>query len=309
MDSIAGMRLLIRIVEEGSFAAASRYYNLTPSAVSRQLSDFEHDLGVRLFQRTTRKMRLTEPGELLYAKASEIVAQVEQVRAELTLLGNTPSGALRVTAPAAFGRRYIAPLLPAFFDKYPKIDVGLSLNDVFQDVIGEGYDIAIRQWQPIDTSLRASHLADIELVMCASPGYLQRYGHPQIISELKQHNCLTFRSQAGANRWQFYSKPDVIDTIEASGNFYSNDIDALLSAALSGLGIIRSANWLVDEYLRDGRLQRVLSIYPTHPQQKGIYALFSGLRLLSPKSRVFIDFLKEKYRAMNWNQIVRTQEL
>ncbi len=307
MDSIAGMRLLTRIVEEGSFAGAARYFNLTPSAVSRQLSDFEHDLCVRLFQRTTRKMTLTEPGELLYAKASQIVAEVEQVRTELTLLGNTPSGALRVTAPAAFGRRHIAPLLPAFFDKYSKIEVGLSLNDVFQDVIGEGYDIAIRQWEPADTSLRASHLADIELIMCASPDYLQQHGQPQTIGELKQHNCLTFRSQAGANRWQFYNKPDVIEAIEARGNFYSNDIDALLSAALSGLGVIRSANWLVDEYLRDGSLVRVLSAYPTHPQQKGIYALYSGPRLLSPKSRVFIDFLKEKYRAMSWNQIVRTE--
>jgi len=307
MDSIAGMRLLTRIVEEGSFAGAARYFNLTPSAVSRQLSDFEQDLGVRLFQRTTRKITLTEPGELLYARASRIVAEVEQVRSELTLLGNTPSGALRVTAPAAFGRRHIAPLLPAFFDRYPKIKLGLSLSDVFQDVIGDGYDIAVRQWEPADTSLRASHLADIELVMCASPDYLQRHGHPNTISDLEQHNCLTFRSQAGANRWQFYSQPDVIETVEATGNFYSDDIDALLSAALSGLGIIRSANWLVDEYLRDGRLLRVLPVYPTHPQQKGVYALFSEPRLLSPKSRVFIDFLKEKYRDMSWNKLTTSE--
>lgn len=303
MDSIAGMQLLIRIVEEGSFAGASRRLNLTPSAISRKLSDLERELGVRLFRRTTRKLSLTESGERLYSEARTIVADVERIKTELTILGNTPSGALRVTAPAAFGRLLIAPLLKEFFKRHPKIEIGLSLSDLYLDVVGEGFDIAIRQWQPTDSNLRASHLADIELVMCASPEYLQQHGYPQTVSELKQHNCLTFRSQAGTNRWQFYSQPDAIETIEAKGNFYCDDIGALVTAALSGQGIIRSANWLVDKYLRNGQLVRVLPAIPTHPQQKGVYALFSEQRLLSPKARVFIDFLKEKFLLESWNKM------
>lgn len=307
MDSLAGMQLLLLITEEGSFAGAARRLHQTPSAVSRKLSDFEQELGVRLFRRTTRKLSLTESGELLYREAKTIVANVERVKTELTLLGSTPSGALRVTASAAFGRLQIAPLMQEFYQRYPQIEVGLSLSDRYQDVVGEGFDIAIRQWKPADTNLRASHLADIALVMCASPQYLQQHGHPKTVAELNQHNCLTFRHQAGVNRWQFYSQANAIETVEVSGSFYSDDIGALLAAALSGQGIIRSTNWLVNEYLNSGQLQRVLPDTPTHPQHKGIYALYSEQRLLSPKARVFIDFLKEKFASAPWNTMVNIE--
>jgi len=303
MDSIAGMQLFIHIVEQGSLAGAARKIDLTPSAVSRKLSDLEQELGVILFRRSTRKLSLTESGELLYRKAKPIVADVERVKSELSRLSNTPSGALRVTAPAAFGRLVIAPRLKVFFKHYPEIEIGLSLSDQFQDVVGEGYDIAIRQWQPTDTNLRASHLADIELVMCASPDYLQQHGTPQKVADLKQHNCLTFRSQAGVNHWQFFNQSNAIETVDVRGNFYSDDIGTLLSCALNGQGIIRSANWLVDEYLRSGRLVAVLADIPTHPKYKGIYALFSEHRLLSPKARVFIDFLKQSILQESWNQL------
>jgi len=301
MDSIAGMQLLIRIVAAGSFAGAARRLNLTPSAVSRKLADLEQELGVRLFRRTTRKLSLTESGDLLFREAKLIVANVERVKLELNLLGNTPSGALRVTAPATFGRLHIAPLLKEFFELYPKINVGLSLSDLYEDVVGEGFDIAIRQWQPTDTNLRASHLADIELVMCASPAYLHTYGHPQTVNDLEHHNCLTFRSQPGSNRWQFRHQAGDIESIEVNGNFYCDDIGALLTAALSDQGIIRTTVWLVDTYLKNGKLQRILQDNPAYPQQKGVYALYSEQRLLSPKVRVFIDFLKEKFRSQSWN--------
>lgn len=303
MDSIAGMQLLIIIVEEGSFAGAARRLSLTPSAVSRKLADFEQELGVSLFRRTTRKLSLTESGELLFNKARGIVAEVEQVKSELTRLGNTPSGSLRVTAPSAFGRLIIAPMLTEFFERYPNIEIGLSLNDLYHDVVGEGFDLAIRQWEPTDSNLRASHLADIDIIMCASPAYLQKYGYAKTIQELSTHNCLTYRSQTGANRWQFYDRQGAIESINAQGNFYSDDIGALLSAALSGQGVIRSANWLVEEHLQSGQLCKVLAEIPTYPKRKGIYALYSEQRLLPPKARVFIDFLKEKFLLERWNKV------
>lgn len=302
LESVGGMRLFTRIVEEGSFAGAARHFKLTPAAVSKRLSEFEESLGVRLFRRTTRKLNLTEAGEILYKKAVDIVSDVEQIKAELSVLSAGPNGQLNVTAPPAFGWRYVAPLMTQFMQEFPNVSVNLTLGDHQLDVVGQGYDVAIRKNRLQDSNLHAESLANAPSVVCVSPSYLRTHGEPRVITDLSKHNCLVHRSKPGRELWQFEIPGDEIESVEVGGNFCSNDVDALVAAAEAGLGVLCAPTWLVEDSFKHSRLVRILPACSAYSVDKSIYAMCSNQKIRSETVRVFVDFLKRNYERASWNE-------
>lgn len=295
------MRHFVATVRGGSFSEAGRQLGCTPSAVSRQVGALEADLGVRLFTRTTRRLSLTEAGATLFEQAERILGEIDDMQESVRAVDARPRGLLSVTAPIVYGRLHLAPLLPGFIARYPEVHLNLVLSDSVVDLLENDIDVAVRIAALPDSSLIARRLAPVERVICASPAYLERRGTPAIPAQLTEHDCLPFRFhtaasvwRAGSNVWRLQGEAGV-EEIVVSGPFTANNADALVTAALAGLGLILVPTWLVSDHLRDGALRPVLSDYVVSPSdlEMAIYAVYPSGRFLSPKTRAFIDFLVE----------------
>ncbi len=293
MDSVAGMRILVRVVDSGSFSAAARRLGVAPSSVSRQINELEEDLGARLFARTTRKLNLTEAGQLYYERASNILIDVDEAKLALSQLGS-PSGILRVTAPSGMGRELVASAVPAFLDQYPAIKMVLSMTDQILDIVDAGIDVAIRVGRLQDSSFKARKIGESKRVVCASPEYLKKAGIPRTPADLEQHNCITWRDHPGHNTWAFRG-PDGVSKVRVSGNFFAKSADALVAASVAGLGLSLLPDWNMGIELRQQQLCAVLTDYEASPAASPIYAVHAHQRHVPPKIRVFIDFLVETF--------------
>ncbi len=291
------MQLFVRVVEEGSFSAAARYLGVTPSAVSRQISQLEKELGGRLFQRTTRRQNLTEAGETYFQHAHRIVEDIEAARLAVTRLTDTPSGTLQITVEADFALAFIEPILPEFLSRYPEVNVRLHLSAGMLDLVHGGIDIAIRVGHLEDSSFVARKIAMSRSIVCASPAYLARQGTPLHPSELSSHSCLSFRTKPGKNQWTFESPEGVIG-IPISGRLNVNGLVFLRSAAVDGLGIIMIPTWMMHVELKQGHLVPVLEDFPVTPPSTPINAVFAHNRHLAPKVRAFVDFLAARMETL-----------
>ena len=291
------MQLFVRVVEEGSFSAAARFLGVTPSSVSRQISQLESDLGGRLFQRTTRRQNLTEAGEIYYQHAHRIVGDLEAARLAVHQLTDTPSGRLHVTAEADFALAFIEPMLPEFLNRYPKVDVRLHMSATFQDLIHGGLDLAIRVGHLDDSSLVARKLAMSHSLVCASPAYLKRHGTPKHPSDLASHSCLSFRTQPGKNFWTFDTSEGPIEAA-VSGRLNANGLVFLRNAALDGLGIIMIPTWMMREALNQKKLVPILEDFSLVPPNTPIHAVFAHNRQLAPKVRAFVEFLADRMAVL-----------
>ncbi|WP_217807781.1 LysR family transcriptional regulator [Oceanibacterium hippocampi] len=292
------MRLLTTAVEAGSFSAAGRQLGLAPSSVSRQINGLEDKLGVRLLNRSTRKLSLTEAGLIYYQRAKQVLADIEEANLAVTKLGASPTGSLRVTAPVAFGRLHIAPAIPEFVARHPEVSVDLILTDNIIDLIEAGIDLAVRIAELKDSSLIARKLANNNRVVCGSPDYFRKHGVPTTPTELERHNCLLYKQTGHQDTWRFRCE-DGMKEIRVSGNLQCNNAEALLAAALNGLGIVLLSSWMVQSDIASGRLVQILPDYTASPSalDTAIYAVFSHNRHLSPKVRAFVDFLVERYAS------------
>ena len=290
MDSIASMRIFLRVVEAGSFSAAGRQLGLAPSSVSRKVNELEDDLGVRLFQRTTRKLSLTEAGQIYYEQAERIVNDIDEVRLAVSQLDGTATGILRLSVPVSLSRRHVIPALVDFQRQYPGVEVALNASDQVLDMIEHRIDLTIRLGALKDSSLVARRIGTGKRYCCASPGYLDEFGEPGHPGELGAHNCLTFRANPGTNLWQFKGRKDRIN-VRVSGNFYANDGESLVAAAVLSHGIILVPHWLVGAELDSGALQQILPAYRAIPEETPLYALYPRQRHLPAKVRAFIDFM------------------
>ena len=299
MDQAFAMRVFVQVVEEGSFSKAARRVGITQSSASRYISNLESELGVQLLQRSTRKLNLSEAGQIYYERSRQIIADIDEAHLTLKQMSTTPSGLLRVTAPAAFGLRHIAPLLGEFHKQYPKVNIGLSLNDGIEDFIGGGFDLAIRFGALSDSSLIARQLVMSHSTVCAHSDYLDARGTPKTPDDLASHNCLTFRTRPGENIWQFEAKKKAW-SVGVSGSLYSDNADALLRGALSGLGIVQLPNWMVGVEIENKRLVPLLENYQLMPATAPIHAVFAHRQHLALKIRVFMEFLNERYKNQNW---------
>ncbi len=236
-ERLGAMATFAKVVELNGFSVAARDLGISKSAVSKQIARLEYDMGARLLNRTTRRLSLTEPGRAFYQGALRVLAEAEAAEQAVTHLSSAPRGTLKVNAPMSFGVRHVAPVLPAFMKKYPELAVELDLNDREVDLVEEGYDMALRIVRLRDSSLIARRLAPSRNILCAAPEYLARRGVPRFLEDLAGHECLLYSYQVAGDNWSFQA-PGGKRRVRVSGRLRANSGDALLQAALGGLGIV-----------------------------------------------------------------------
>ena len=293
MDQLDAMAVFARVVEAESFSGAARALGLSKSAVSKQISRLEDRLGLRLLNRTTRRLSLTEGGAAFYQGCQRVVAEAEAAEQAVTHLASAPRGRLRVNAPMSFGVRHVSPALPEFLARYPELAIDLALNDRVVDLVEEGFDVGVRIGRLTDSSLVARRLAPNRAVLSAAPGYLEARGMPRRPEELEGHACLIYSYQAMGEGWRL-AGPEGERHFKISGPLRVNNGAAILAAARGGLGVALLPGFICGEDLRAGRLVRVLPDWEA-PPDSAVSAVYPAARHLSPKVRVFVDFLAERF--------------
>ena len=293
MDQLAEMRVFVRAIERGTFAGAASDLGLTPSAVSKLIARLEGRLGVRLINRTTRKLSLTAEGETYFHSGQRLVEAVDGLEHEVAASAGRPRGRLRINTAVSFGVEHLAPAVIEFHQRYPDVRVSLSLTDRPVDLHTEQIDIAVRLGPLDDSSLMSRKITEIERVICASPQYVQRAGAPQSSAELAQHRCIVFSSQ-GRARWPFKTADGGVEQVEISGTFASDNLSCILEWALQGAGIARLPDFMVAAPIRAGQLVALL-VDEHHPARTPAFAVFPPGTQKSPKVRAFVDFLIERF--------------
>jgi DNA-binding transcriptional LysR family regulator len=293
MEQLDAMAVFAGVIEAESFSGAARALGLSKSAVSKQVSRLEDRLGLRLLNRTTRRLSLTEAGAAFYQGCQRVVAEAEAAEQAVTHLASAPRGRLRVNAPMSFGVSHISPALPEFLGRYPELAVDLTLNDRIVDLVEEGFDVGLRIGPLADSSLVARRLAPNRSVLSAAPSYLQARGAPRDPGELADHACLLYSYLATGAVWRL-TGPQGDRRCKVSGPLRVNNGDAILAAALGGLGVALLPCFICGEDLRAGRLVRVLPDWEASPDS-AVSAVFPAARHLSPKVRAFVDFLAERF--------------
>ncbi|NIC07037.1 LysR family transcriptional regulator [Billgrantia bachuensis] len=287
MNLLDAMTAYVRVAELGSYTRAAETLDLSRTRISRLIMELESHLGVRLLQRTTRRLHLTEAGESYLARAQGILQALEEAEAELGAGSTEVCGRLRVNGPMSFGMRFLSPVIARFMLEHPALEVRLDLNDRRVDLLEEGYDLAIRIGSLPDSSLVARRLARCRMIPCASPEYLARFGEPRTLAELAEHRCLRYRTASGTD-WQFGSQ-----RLTVNGPLESNNGDVLTQAAEAGLGIAHQPSFLIHESIRSGRLVPLL--IEEASVTIGIHGVYPARRHLPAKVERLLDFLAEAW--------------
>jgi DNA-binding transcriptional LysR family regulator len=300
MDYFAAMRAFVGAVDLGSFSKAAAQEAIKVSTVSRYVSALEADLSAALFNRSTRRLHLTEAGSAFYEHAVQILADVEAARLATISLNTSPQGLLRINVPTAFGRRHIVPHLSDFLAAYPDIRVDATLTDATVDLIGSGADLAVRIGALPDSTLVARRLAPHRRVLVASPAYLAEHQPIAEPRDLAGHQCLSFALQP-REAWYFRRRDDPAGApveIAVHGRFRANDSEALLHAALAGLGVTLLPAWLVGQELCSGQLAAVLPSWDAliaPGPERAIWGVYPPKKVVSPKVRAFLAFLDQRF--------------
>lgn len=295
MDQFAAMSTFVRVVESGSLSGAARAIPSSLTSVSRQIAALEAQYGTQLLLRTTRRLSLTDDGRLLYDRAKSILGDLGDIELSLSSRQSQPSGRLRISAPILMGRLLIAPLLADFLRRHAAVSVDLMLVDRTVDMVEEDIHVALRVGRLPDSQLVARKLADLKMIVCASPDYLQRRGIPQTPDDLSKHDCLVFSDTPGAAEWRFKAKGKTDRKIQLSGRLWINSLEALVLAAKDGAGIVRVPSWQVAPEIASGRLQRILTT--EEPPAAPVHLLLPPKRLAAPRTRIFVDYLVERWAA------------
>jgi len=282
----------VEVVARGSLSAAARAEGIAPAMIGRRLDALESRLGVKLLQRTTRKLVLTDEGAAFLEDCQRILAELEEAESAVSERSARATGHLLVSAPAGFGRQHVAPLVPSFLLEHRDVTLNLNLNDRVVDVIGEGVDVAIRIASLSDSNLVGVKLADNHRVVVAAPAYLKRHGTPQTLEDLARHNCLAISSEGSQRGWSFREDGRVV-TLKVGGNMVCNDGAVLHDWALAGRGLAWRSMWEVGPEIAAGRLVPVLEQYAAPGND--IHAVFAQRRHLPLRIRAFVDFLRHAY--------------
>ncbi|MCB1607267.1 MAG: LysR family transcriptional regulator [Xanthomonadales bacterium] len=299
MDKIAEMSSFVAVVESGSFVAAAESCNRSKAAISRLVSDLERRLDVRLLQRTTRRLSLTEEGRLFYARAKELLAALEEAESEIGNRSANPSGLLRINAPVSFGISHLAPLWPQFCAQHPRVQLEITLSDRQVDLIEEGFDLVVRISDLPSSQLISRRLASTRLILCASPGYLRTNGAPSHPSELSAHRVIGYSYFASRDEWQFERDGDPV-RVRTRPIFYSNNGDTCRAAAMAGHGIVLQPDFIVGADLARGALVELIPDF--RARQIGIHALYASRKQLPLKVRLMVDFLADQLATPSWPQ-------
>jgi DNA-binding transcriptional LysR family regulator len=286
---------LAAVAEHGSFARAAAALGRDPSVVSRRVSALERRLGVRLLERTTRRLSLTEAGAALARQARAALAALAEAEEEASALGGTPRGLLRLALPGSFGRMWVAPLLPGFLAAHPEVRVDARFSNRYVDLVAEGFDAAVRVGTLPDSGLVARRVATHRRVLCAAPAYLAARGVPAEPRDLERHACLGFTWFASHPDWSFAREGRrVIVRAAANAPLTADDGEALVHAAVAGVGIMLASDWLVGRELGDGRLVPLLEAW-THDKEGAVHAVVPSGRLLAGKTRAFLDWIAARF--------------
>ncbi len=291
------MLIFAQVAESGGFTAAARILDMPKSTVSRRVSELEAALGVRLLQRTTRTLSLTDVGRVYADRCRELHIEVEEANELVVSAGLTPRGRLRVTAPIEIGRRYIAPCLAEFAMQHPDVDVELDLSDAARDLVAEGWDLAIRVGELADSSLIARKLGPTQQFLCASPAYLDGRNALHKPSDLDQHDTLVMTEGIGGFVWQFEGSEGRVE-ITVKPRAEANDFEAISRMAVSGLGIARLPSWVAREHIDNGDLVPLLTEY--RPVDLGVYVVYPSRRHHSAKLQRFLELLDERLSPAPW---------
>jgi DNA-binding transcriptional LysR family regulator len=297
MTAISDLDIFARVARTGNMSAAGREMGLSPAVISKRISLLEERLGARLFQRTTRQLTLTETGEGYFRRVVDILSLCEEAEDFVSRRNTRPRGTLKVTAPTSFSRLYIAPRLQEFLERYPEVNLDLHLTDHLEDIIREGFDLAIRIGELQDSSLVARKLAPEARVMCASPKYLARTKAPQTLADLQLHNCLS----AGAQENWKLEGPNGPEQIRVEGNIRTNSAEFLREALIAGLGIGFRPKWDIGQQLASGELSVVLPDY-RGSSSLAIHAVYPCRDYMPEKVNVFIDFLANLFATEAWSR-------
>ena len=299
MDKFGALSLFAKAVETGSFSEAGRQSGLAPSSVSRRIVELEGWVGAALFHRTTRKLNLTEVGRSFYERTRGIELDLEEARVMAARLEDHPSGLIRLTIPLSM-ERHLTAAIGEFQTRWPEVHFALAFTARLVDLVGEGYDLAVRIGRLEDSTLRARKIAEARRFLCASPHYLERAGTPQRPEQLAGHNCLIFRAHPGYNVWRFKAGGRTVD-VRASGSFSANSGNALIIAACDARGLILVPEWLVGPSLASGELVEVMPKHPPAPERTPLYAVHPYQRFVPPKVKTFVDFLVGRFgKGYEW---------
>jgi DNA-binding transcriptional LysR family regulator len=292
MDKLDAMNAFAKVVATGSFAEAARRLGLTRSAVSKAVRELEQLLGVRLLDRTTRRVSATEAGLAYHERCVAVLAEIEETETRLARLHDEPKGVLRVNAPMSFGTLYLAAAVADFMAAYADLKVGLTLNDRFIDPIEEGVDVTLRIAVMSDSSMIVRRIAPARRILVAAPDYLRRHGTPREPADLVGHRALAYGHVPAKQRWQL-TQGQAILSVPIESCLCSNNGEVLRAAALRGNGIAELPTFLVGPDIKAGRLAVVLPALP--PTELTVFALYAPHRYLAAKTRVFIDFLAARF--------------
>jgi DNA-binding transcriptional LysR family regulator len=292
---ISVLQLFVEVMRQGSFAAVARDRNLDPSSVSRAIASLEEELGIRLFQRTTRQLSPTEAGTIYFERIEPLVEEIRQASDIAADVSGQPKGTLRVTASGSFGLTCIVPLLPRFETLYPELTVDLLLTDTVVDLFAERIDVAIRLGLLADSTLIAQQLMQTHYFVCASPDYLQRSGQLETPTDVQHHSCLLFPLAGFRSRWIFKDRTGELSEISVHGRTVISSAIALQHCVIAGMGLALLPNWLIDQDLRAGTLINVFPDYEVTATDFSTAAWFvyPSRAYIPLKVRVFIEFLKK----------------
>lgn len=294
MDTLQNMRMYMRVVEAGSFTSAAQLSGATIAQASRAISDLESHLRTRLLNRTTRRLAMTEAGERYYHRCEQILAYVDEAEAEAEDAHARPAGRLRVHAMTSIGQHYVVPMVARYRQRFPTVNIELTLAQRVPDLLDEGYDVALVQAPELpDSGLISQRLGTACSIACASPGYLERYGQPKVLSDLARHTCLQLISPAaGAGVWRF-DGPEGEETVELGQTKFTVNVAEAMAVAVRegmGIGVLPTSSAL--PHLRAGTLVRV---FPEHTMQDlQIFALYPSRKYLDAKIRTWVEFLREE---------------
>ncbi|NVD08967.1 LysR family transcriptional regulator [Vibrio sp. JPW-9-11-11] len=291
MKAFSTIPIFIAVVENGSFSLAANQLNITKSAVSKRITQLEDELGIRLLNRTTRKLSLTEAGQRYYEHVIQAYHFTQQGIDAVTELQGNPRGRLKLTAPMSFGVLHIAPLISEFLARYPDVEIDLQLEDRMIDLVQQGFDLGIRIGHLPVSNLVAKRLTPCRSVLCASPDYLKRNGVPIRPSDLSDHSCLPYSYYRGGSEWRLYSASQEYSVVP-KGRLIVNNSEAIRRAVLAGSGIGNLPTFIVGKDIASGKLDVVLPEF-TLPQH-AVYAVFPERKHMPLKVRAFIDFITDK---------------
>ncbi len=298
MDRFQALTAFASVVEHGSFVRAAERLGVSVSAVSRHVAELEAHLDVRLLNRTTRRLSLTESGGVFYEHCVQLLADLDEAEQSASASAITPRGTLRLSAPVTFGERHLAPAIGAFVERYPDMRFDVELSDRAVDLVEERFDAAVRIGAIGSQNLVGRTLAQTRMVCCAAPGYLERRGEPKRPEDLAGHECLTYEYAPQRNTWPFRERDGSVRQVKVSGSVHANSGRFLEALALEGLGIAYEPDFIAGPEVRAGRLVPILRAF--QPSPSPIQLVYPSRRHLSAKVRAFADFLRERFAAPEW---------